>query len=98
MIRLLAWGFAAVELAIIVADRGSADAMTDTTTQLAILCDALIKIIELGPLAAEGKASPADLLTRSGDIAAQALTAAAPYGQLPPFAEASAPQSANERQ
>lgn len=71
--------------------------MTDTTTQLAILCDALIKIIELGPLAAEGKASPADLLTRSGDIAAQALTAAA-TGQLPPFVEASAPQSADDRQ
>ena len=61
--------------------------MTDTTTQLAILSDALVKIIELGPMAAEGKASPADLLTRSGDIAAQALTAAATYGQLPPFSE-----------
>jgi hypothetical protein len=79
--------FLAVKLAIIVGDRRSADAMTDTTTQLAILSDALVKIIELGPMAAEGKASPADLLTRSGDIAAQALTAAATYGQLPPFSE-----------
>lgn len=35
--------------------------MTDTMTQLAILSDALVKIIELGPMAAEGKASPADL-------------------------------------
>jgi hypothetical protein len=76
-----------VDLAIIVADQGSADAMTDTTTQLAILSDALVKIIELGPLAAEGKAASADLLIRAGDIAAQALTAAATYGQLPPFAE-----------
>ena len=33
------------------------------------------------------KASAADLLTRAGDIAAQALTAAATYGPLPPFAE-----------
>ena len=72
--------------------------MTDTTTQLAILSDALVKIIELGPLATEGKASPVDLLTRSGDIAAQALTAAATYGQLPPFAEPLAPQSADDRQ
>ena len=72
--------------------------MTDTTTQLAILSDALVKIIELGPMAAEGKASPADLLTRSGDIAAQALTAAATYGQLPPFAEPLAPQLIDDRQ
>jgi len=58
--------------------------MTDTTTQLAILSDALVKIIDLCPMA--GKAEPADLLTRAGDIAAQALTAAATYGPLPPFA------------
>jgi hypothetical protein len=76
-----------VDLAIIVADRGSEDAMTDTTTQLAILSDALVKIIELGPLAAESIAASADLLIRAGDIAARALTAAATYGQLPPFAE-----------
>lgn len=31
---------------------------TETTTQLAILADALVKIIDLGPLAAEGKAAP----------------------------------------
>jgi hypothetical protein len=74
-------------LAIIVAGRGSADAMNDTTTQLAILSDALVKIIDLGPLAAEGQAAAADLLIRAGDIAAQALTAAATYGQLPPFSE-----------
>jgi hypothetical protein len=61
--------------------------MNDTTTQLAILSDALVKIIDLGPLAAEGKAAPADLLIRAGDIAAQALNAAATYGQLPPFTE-----------
>jgi hypothetical protein len=91
-------GFLAVNLAIIVADRRSADAMTDTTTQLAILSDALVKIIELGPMAVEGKASPVDLLTRSGDIAAQALTAAATYGQLPPFAESLEAQSAADRE
>jgi hypothetical protein len=61
--------------------------MNDTTTQLAILSDALDKIIDLGPLAVAGQAAPADLLTRAGDIAAQALTAAATYGRLPPFAE-----------
>ena len=52
--------------------------MTDTTTQLAILSDALVKIIDLCPMA--GKAEPVDLLTRAGDIAAQALTAAATDG------------------
>jgi hypothetical protein len=83
-----------VDLGIIVADRRSADAMTNTTNQLAILSDALVRIIDLDPLAAEGKAAPADLLTRAGDIAAQALTAAATYGQLPPFAESLEPQSA----
>jgi hypothetical protein len=87
MIEDFGAGFLAVDLEIIVADQGSANAMTDTTIQLAILSDALIKIIELGPLAAEGQAPPADLLIRAGDIAAQALTAAATYGQLPPFSE-----------
>ena len=72
--------FYAMDLAIIVAGRGSADAMNDTTTQRAIISDALVKIIDLGPLAAEGQATPADLLIRAGDIAAQALTAAATYG------------------
>jgi hypothetical protein len=61
--------------------------MTYTTTQLAILSDALVKIIDLGPLADAGKAAPADLLSRAGDIAAQALTAAATYGALPPFTD-----------
>jgi hypothetical protein len=60
----------------------------DTTTQLAILSDALVKIIDLGPLGASGAASHADLLSRAEDIAAQALAAAATYGQLPPFSEA----------
>ena len=61
--------------------------MTDTTIQLAILSDALVKIIELGPLADSGKVAPADLLSRAGDIAAQALMAAATYGPLPLFAD-----------
>ena len=61
--------------------------MIDTTTQLAILSDALVKIIDLGPLATTGKAEPADLLIRAGDIAAQALGAAATYGQLPPVTD-----------
>ncbi|MBI5013208.1 MAG: hypothetical protein HZC06_11040 [Methylocystis sp.] len=68
--------------------------MTDTTTQLAILSDALVKIIDLCPMA--GKAEPADLLARAGDIAAQALTAAATYGPLPPFADLSAPLSTDD--
>jgi len=67
--------------------------MTDTTTQLAILSDALVKIIDLGPLAASMKATAADLLTRTSDIAAQALTAATTYGPLPPFADLLDPQS-----
>jgi len=86
-------GFIAMDLAIIVDHRGSADAMTDTTTQLAILSDALVKIIDLVPLADSGNAAPADLLSRAGDIAAQALMAAATYGALPPFADS---QSAEE--
>ena len=70
--------------------------MMDTTTQLAILSDALVKIIDLCPLATAGMAEPADLLTRAGDFAAQALTAAATYGPLPPFADPLAPQSSDD--
>ncbi|MGD9656310.1 MAG: hypothetical protein ACR65U_04845 [Methylocystis sp.] len=70
--------------------------MTDTMIQLAILSDALVKIIELGPLADSGKAAPTDLLSRAGDIAAQALTAAATYGALPPFANPLDPRSTED--
>lgn len=61
--------------------------MNDRRPNSPVLSDALIKIIDLGLLAAERKAASADLLIRAGDIAAQALTAAATYGRLPPFAE-----------
>jgi hypothetical protein len=56
---------------------------TDTAAQLAILSDALVKIVDLAPLARV--AAPADLLDRAGAIAAEALAAASTFGQLPPF-------------
>ena len=49
---------------------------TDMTTQLAILSDALVTIIDLGPLGSSGAAARADLLSRAEDVAAQALAAA----------------------
>jgi hypothetical protein len=61
-----------MDLALIVADPGSADAMNDRRPNSPVLSDALIKIIDLGLLAAERKAASADLLIRAGDIAAQA--------------------------
>ncbi|SDR63396.1 hypothetical protein SAMN05519103_08571 [Rhizobiales bacterium GAS113] len=59
--------------------------MADTDTQLAILADALIEILDLATNGHSALASPADLLERAGDIAAKALTAAATYGKLPPI-------------
>ena len=81
MIGLPTRGFAAVDLAIIVAHRGSADAMTDTTTQLAILSDALGQNHRPWSVGGFWESGAADLLSRAGDIAAQALTAAATYGR-----------------
>lgn len=46
--------------------------MNDRRPNSPVLSDALIKIIDLGLLAAERKAASADLLIRAGDIAAQA--------------------------
>ena len=58
----------------------------DAAAQLAILADALTEIVDLASaLRPNPFASPSDLLTRAGDIAAEALTAAATYGQLPSF-------------
>ena len=62
---------------------------TDAITQLAILADALTEIVDL--TTAEPKetwAPPGEVLARAGDIAAEALAAAATYGRLPPLAEA----------
>ncbi len=63
---------------------------TDAAAQLAILADALTEIVDLAT-GGEKKVSapPAQVLARAGDIAAEALAAAATYGRLPPFSDAS---------
>jgi len=58
----------------------------DTASQLAILADALTEIVDLTAFQASGAISPNDILNRLGDIAAEALIAAATFGRLPPFA------------
>jgi hypothetical protein len=62
---------------------------TDVAAQLAILADALTEIVDL-TTGGEKKVSapPAEVLARAGDIAAEALAAAATYGRLPPFSPA----------
>jgi hypothetical protein len=62
---------------------------TDVAAQLAILADALTEIVDL-TTGGEKKVSapPAEVLARAGDIAAEALAAAATYGRLTPFAQA----------
>jgi hypothetical protein len=60
--------------------------MIDTASQLAILADALTEIVDLTTAQTKPAVSPDDLLDRMGDIAVEALTAAATYGRLPPFA------------
>lgn len=58
--------------------------MTDKDAQLAILADALTKIIDVATIGPATTTTPAvELLARSGDLAAQALVAAATYGSLP---------------
>lgn len=57
----------------------------DTASQLAILADALTEIVDLTTAQRKPAVSPDDLLNRMGDIAVEALTAAASYGRLPPF-------------
>ena len=59
---------------------------TETAAQLAILADALTEIVDLATANRKAVAPPAEILARAGDIAAEALAAAATYGQLPPFA------------
>jgi hypothetical protein len=61
---------------------------TDTAAQLAILADALTKIVDLATADPKDFAPPAQVLARAGDIAAQALAVAATHGRLPPLAEA----------
>ena len=58
----------------------------DATAQLAILANALTEIVDLATADPKAFAPPAEVLPRVGDIAAEALAAAATYGRLPPFA------------
>ena len=60
----------------------------DAATQLAILTDALTEIVDLATADPKTVAPPEQVLARAGDIAAEALAAAATYGRLPPFAQA----------
>ncbi len=57
----------------------------DAAAQLAILTEALTEIVDLTTARSSCVAVSDDLLDRMGEIAAGALTAAATYGQLPPF-------------
>jgi len=61
---------------------------TDAAAQLAILADALTEIVDLATADPKTVAPPAEILARAGDIAAEALAAAATYGRLPPFSQA----------
>jgi hypothetical protein len=61
---------------------------TDTAAQLAILADALTEIVDLATADPKTVAPPTEVLARAGDIAAEALAAAATYGRLPPFSQA----------
>ncbi len=57
----------------------------DAAAQLAILTEALTEIVDLTTTPPCPVALSGDLLDLMGEIAAGALTAAATYGQLPPF-------------
>jgi dihydrodipicolinate synthase/N-acetylneuraminate lyase len=61
--------------------------MIDKDAQLAILADALTKIVDVATIGADATAPAVELLARAGDLAAQALAAAATYGPLPSPAE-----------
>jgi hypothetical protein len=67
---------------------GRSPMTTDAITQLAILADALTEIVDLTTADPKALAPPGEVLARAGDIAAEALAAAATYGRLPPLAEA----------
>lgn len=58
--------------------------MIDKDTQLAILADALMNIVDVATIGANATSPVVELLARTGDLAAQALAAAATYGPLPP--------------
>ncbi len=60
----------------------------DAAARLAILADALTEIVDLATADPKTVTPPAEILARAGDIAAEALAAAATYGRLPPFAGA----------
>jgi hypothetical protein len=57
----------------------------DAIAQLSILTEALTEIVDLTTARSSSVALSNDLLDRTGEIAAGALTAAATYEQLPPF-------------
>lgn len=57
--------------------------MSDKEAQLAILADALTKIVDVATVGPATTRPTDDLLARAGDLAAQALVAAATYGPLP---------------
>jgi len=71
---------------------------SDPTTQLAILADALTKIVDLASENRKLVAPPLELLGRAGDIAVEALAVAATYGPLPPRAPAGDEQSVDPDQ
>lgn len=56
---------------------------SDREAQLAILADALTKIVDVATIGPATATPMVELLARSGDLAVQALVAAATYGPLP---------------
>jgi hypothetical protein len=68
---------------------------TDEQAQLVILANALSDIVDIATAQSNKLTSSSEFVVRIGDIAVGALTAAATYGQLPPFptrAESQGPQ------
>lgn len=55
----------------------------DRDVQLAILTDALTRIIETASLSSASAAPASDFLEHNSEVAAQALIAAATFGPLP---------------
>ncbi len=60
--------------------------MIDKDAQLAILADALTKIVEVATIGTATTTPIVELLARTGDLATEALVVAASYGPLPPAA------------
>lgn len=67
---------------------------SDKDAQLTILADALTKILDVAAIDPATTTPLAELLARSGDLAAQALIAAATYGPLPAPLPAVTPDAA----